>query len=120
MVDNIIKCETNHLFRCLEYQSIEQSQRMKAVWNRQVLADSKDTVVVENNHYFPASSLNMEFFKPSDSESHCPWKGEASCYSMVVDGVLNKNAAWYYPAPNEAAKEIKGRVAFWRGVEVIE
>lgn len=93
---------------------------MKAIWKGRVLADSVGTVVVENNHYFPASSLNMEYFKPSDLITHCPWKGEASYYSIVVEGDQNKDAAWYYPSPNEAAKEIKDRVAFWHGVDVIE
>lgn len=93
---------------------------MKAIWKGQVLADSADTVVVENNHYFPAASLNMEFFKPSTSTTHCPWKGQASYYSIVVEGEENKDAAWYYPLPKEAAKAIRGRVAFWRGVEVNE
>ena len=93
---------------------------MKAIWKGQVLADSVDTVVVENNHYFPASSLNMEYFKPGDSTTYCAWKGEASYYSVVVAGEENKDAAWYYPSPKEAAIEIKDRVAFWRGVEVIE
>lgn len=93
---------------------------MKAVWKGQVLADSTDTVVVENNHYFPVSSLNMEYFKSSDLTTRCPWKGEASYYSIVVQGEQNKDAAWYYPSPKQAAKEIKDRVAFWHGVEVTE
>ncbi len=93
---------------------------MKAYWNGQLLAESDDTVVVENNHYFPTSSLKMEFFKPSDTKTHCPWKGQASYYSIDVNGEENKDAAWYYPSPKEAAKEIKDRVAFWRGVEVTE
>lgn len=93
---------------------------MKAIWNNQTIAESKETVVVENNHYFPALSLKMEFLVPSDTTSHCPWKGEASYYSVVVNGEENKDAAWYYPAPKEAAKEIKDHVAFWRGVEVVE
>ena len=93
---------------------------MKAIWNDQVLAESDDTVVVENNHYFPAASLKMDFFIPSETTSHCPWKGEASYYSIVVNGKENTDAAWYYPSPKEAAYEIKGHVAFWRGVEVVE
>ncbi len=93
---------------------------MKAIWNNQILADSDETVVVENNHYFPASSLNMDFFSLSDTATHCPWKGEASYYSIVVDGKENKDAAWYYSAPKEAAKEIKDHVSFWRGVEIVE
>ena len=93
---------------------------MKAFWNGQLLAESNDTIVIEENHYFPASSLNMKLFKSSDKKTHCPWKGEASYYSIVVNGEENKDAAWYYPAPKEAAKQIKGHVAFWRGVEVTE
>lgn len=93
---------------------------MRAIWNEQVLAESDDTVVVENNHYFPANSLNREYFQQSDTTSHCPWKGDASYYSVVVDGQTNTDAAWYYPSPKEAASQIKDRVAFWRGVQVIE
>lgn len=93
---------------------------MKAIWNNQILAESEETVVVENNYYFPASSLNMAFFIPSETTSHCPWKGDASYYSVVVNGEENTDAAWYYPAPKEAAKEIKDHVAFWRGVDVVK
>ena len=93
---------------------------MKAIWKDQILAESDETVIVENNHYFPASSLSMDFFVPSDTTSHCPWKGEASYYSIVVNGEENNDAAWYYPEPKEAANEIKDHVAFWRGVEVVE
>ena len=93
---------------------------MKAVWKGQVLAQSEDTVVVENNHYFPVSSLNMEYFRSSDSTTRCPWKGEASYYSIIVDGEFNADAAWYYPSPSEAAEAIRDRVAFWHGVEVVE
>ncbi len=93
---------------------------MKAIWKGQVLAESDQTVVVENNHYFPPGSVIMDFFVASDTTSICPWKGEARYYSIVVEGSENKDAAWYYPNPKEAAKEIKGYVAFWRGVEVVE
>ena len=93
---------------------------MKAIWNNQILAESDQTVVVENNHYFPESSLNKEFFVTSDTTTRCPWKGEANYYSIVVNGQENKDAAWYYATPKEAAKEIKGHVAFWRGVKVVE
>ena len=93
---------------------------MKAIWKDQILAESDETVIVENNHYFPAASLKMDFFVPSDTTSHCPWKGEASYYSIVVNGEENNDAAWYYPEPKEAAKEIKDHIAFWRGVEVVE
>jgi len=91
---------------------------MKATWNGQLLAESEDTIVIENNHYFPPSSLAMPFFVKSESTSICPWKGTASYYSIVCDNKENKDAAWYYPSPKEAASEIKDHVAFWRGVEV--
>ena len=91
---------------------------MKASWNGQILAESDDTVVVESNHYFPVASINREFFKQSDTTTHCPWKGAASYYSIVVGDQENQDAAWYYPSPMEAAREIEGRIAFWRGVEV--
>jgi uncharacterized protein (DUF427 family) len=91
---------------------------MKASWNGAVLASSEDTVVVEGNHYFPAESINAEYFEDSDSHTICPWKGEASYKSVVVDGERNPDAAWYYPEPKDAAAEIRDRFAFWHGVEV--
>lgn len=91
---------------------------MKATWKGAVLAESDETVVVEGNHYFPADSLRREHFRESETHTHCPWKGEASYYDVVVGDEVNRDAAWYYPAPKEAAKEIEGRVAFWRGVKV--
>lgn len=91
---------------------------MKATWNGTVIAEADDTVVVEGNHYFPASSLREEFFAPSDHTTTCPWKGEASYYHVVVNGQQNTDAAWYYPSPKPAAAQIAGRVAFWRGVDV--
>ena len=91
---------------------------MKATWNGTTLAESDETVVIEGNHYFPADSIVREHFQPSGTHTHCPWKGEASYYSVVVNGETNKDAAWFYPEPKDAAKEIKGRVAFWRGVKV--
>ncbi len=92
---------------------------MRAIWNNTVLAQSDDTVVVENNHYFPAASLRREHFRGSDHRSICPWKGTASYYDVVVGDAVNANAAWYYPEPKEAAAQIKGRVAFWKGVSVV-
>lgn len=91
---------------------------MKAVWNGTVLAESDDTIVVEGNHYFPPDSLKREYFKESDRQSVCSWKGRASYYDVEVDGKLNKHAAWYYPSPSPSAKLVKDRVAFWRGVKV--
>jgi len=91
---------------------------MKAIWNGTVLAESNDTEVVEGNHYFPASSIKREHFKPSATHSVCPWKGTASYYTISAGGAENVDAAWYYPAPKDAAKQIKDHVAFWKGVEV--
>lgn len=91
---------------------------MKAVWNDTILAESDDTVVVEGNHYFPPDSLRREHFQESSHHTTCPWKGEASYYSIVAGGETNENAAWTYPEPKEAASQIKDHVAFWRGVEV--
>jgi len=91
---------------------------VQAVWNGRIIAESDDTVVVEGNHYFPPSSIRAELFEAVDHTSVCPWKGTASYYDVVVDGERNAGAAWYYPAPKDAAAEIKDRVAFWRGVTV--
>lgn len=93
---------------------------MKAIWNKEVIAESDDTIVVEGNHYFPANSINKEFFRPSETETICGWKGTASYYDVIVNGETNKDAAWYYPQPKDAAKEIENRVAFWKGVKVTE
>jgi uncharacterized protein (DUF427 family) len=91
---------------------------MKAIWNGAVLAESDDTVVVEGNHYFPAGAVRREHFRDSDHHTVCGWKGTASYYDVVVDGQVNANAAWYYPEPKDAARQIAGRVAFWKGVRV--
>jgi uncharacterized protein (DUF427 family) len=91
---------------------------MKAVWNGAVLAESDDTVVVEGNHYFPPESIVKQYFRPSDSHTICPWKGEASYYNVEVSDQVNKDAAWYYPEPKEAAQNIKNYIAFWKGVVV--
>jgi uncharacterized protein (DUF427 family) len=90
----------------------------RAIWNGVVLAESNETIVVEGNHYFPPESVNMAYFRPSDTHTTCPWKGLASYYTIEVDGKTNPDAAWYYPTPKEAAKHITGRVAFWKGVVV--
>ena len=94
--------------------------RKKAIWNGQVIAESSDLVRVEGNDYFPVESLKKDFFKPSDTHTTCPWKGEASYYTIEVNGKENKDAAWYYPTAKDAAKAIEGRVAFWDGVEIVE
>jgi uncharacterized protein (DUF427 family) len=91
---------------------------VQAVWNGTVIAESDATVVVEGNHYFPLESVEMKLLRPSDTSSHCPWKGDASYYSIEAGGAVNKDAAWYYAEPLPAAAQIKGRVAFWKGVKV--
>jgi uncharacterized protein (DUF427 family) len=91
---------------------------MKATWKGEVLAESDETVVVEGNHYFPVDSIRREHFRESETHTICPWKGTASYYDVVVGGDVNKDAAWFYPEPKDAASEIKDRVAFWRGVKV--
>lgn len=91
---------------------------VKAVWNDTILAESDDTVVVEGNHYFPADAIKTELFKPSDTTTVCGWKGTANYHSVVVDGQENRDAAWYYAEPKSAAANIKGRIAFWKGVKV--
>ena len=93
---------------------------MKAIWNNETIAESTETIVVENNHYFPASSINKDFFTPSETHTTCPWKGVASYYTLQVNGSENKDAAWYYPETKYAAKNIEGYVAFWKGVRVVE
>jgi uncharacterized protein (DUF427 family) len=90
----------------------------QATWNGAVIAQSDDTVVVEGNHYFPIDSVISGVLSPTETHSVCPWKGTASYYSVTVDGQTNPDAAWYYPEPKDAAKEIKDRVAFWNGVSV--
>ncbi len=91
---------------------------MKAIWNNLVIAESNETVVVEGNHYFPLESVNSEFLRPSSTHTTCPWKGIASYYSLEVTGKTNPDAAWFYPSPKDAAKQITNRVAFWKGVQV--
>ncbi|MFJ4681231.1 MULTISPECIES: DUF427 domain-containing protein [Kitasatospora] len=92
---------------------------MEAIWNGTVLARSDDTVLVEGNHYFPLESVERAYLEESDTHTTCPWKGEASYYSVVVDGRKNQDAAWYYPDPFPAAEQIRGRLAFWKGVQVV-
>jgi uncharacterized protein (DUF427 family) len=93
---------------------------MKAVWNGHVIAESDETVVVEGNHYFPPSSVNQSFLRETDTHSTCPWKGEASYYEVFAGDDVDKDAAWYYPNPKPAAKNILDHVAFWKGVEIID
>lgn len=91
---------------------------MQAKWHDTVIAQSTETVVVERNHYFPPESVDRQFLRPSATHTICSWKGTASYYDVVVDGQVNKDAAWYYPEPKAAAIEIAGRIAFWKGVAV--
>lgn len=90
----------------------------KAIWEGAVLAQSDRTVEVEGNHYFPLDSITCEYFQPNQQHTVCPWKGTASYYDVIVNGKTNPSAAWYYPEPKSAAKQIKDHVAFWRGVQV--
>ncbi len=91
---------------------------MKAIWNGEVIAESNETIVVEGNHYFPPAAIKAEHFQPSDTHTVCGWKGTASYYNVVAGGQVNKDAAWFYPETKEAANNIKGYVAFWKGVKV--
>ena len=91
---------------------------MKAILKDTVIAESTETKVVENNHYFPQDSIRREYFKPSKTNTRCPWKGEASYYNIEVKGEQNNDAAWYYPDPKPEAGNICGRIAFWKGVTV--
>ncbi|HEU5472991.1 MAG TPA: DUF427 domain-containing protein [Actinophytocola sp.] len=89
-----------------------------ARWNGEIIAESDQTTVVEGNHYFPISSVRKEYLRPSETHTTCPWKGEASYYTLDVGGQRNEDAAWYYPEPKKEAAQIRDHVAFWRGVEV--
>ena len=93
---------------------------MKAIWNQQLIAESDDTVVVEGNHYFPPDSVQREFLQDSTTTTICPWKGTANYYTLMVDGQSNPDAAWYYADPKPAADQIRGRIAFWKGVQIGE
>jgi uncharacterized protein (DUF427 family) len=91
---------------------------MKARWNNELIAQSDNTIIVENNHYFPVDAVSKDFLKPSSLHTTCPWKGVASYYTLVVNGKENPDAAWFYPNPKPAAENIKGYIAFWKGVSV--
>ena len=93
---------------------------MKAIWNETVIAQSDETIVVENNQYFPPNSVNMEFLVKSKTETTCPWKGQASYYNIIVGNEINTNAAWFYKNPKPMAKNINNHIAFWKGVKVIK
>ncbi|MES0490072.1 MAG: DUF427 domain-containing protein [Leptospirales bacterium] len=93
---------------------------IKAVWNNVVIAEARKTEMVENNHYFPPESLKQEYFESGLIKTTCPWKGVASYYDIIVNGERNESGAWYYPEPKKEASNIKGYVAFWQGVEIVE
>lgn len=93
---------------------------MKAIWNDKIIAESNETIIVEGNHYFPPASINKDYFKDTRTTTVCAWKGTALYYDIIVDHNTNKDAAWYYPNPSDAAKNIKDYVAFWKDVEIIE
>jgi uncharacterized protein (DUF427 family) len=96
----------------------DEELSVRAIWNGKVIAESDDTVVVEGNHYFPREAVDDSVLVDSSTHTTCPWKGEASYFSLEVDGESNRDAAWFYPRPKSAAAQIKDRVAFWRGVTV--
>ncbi len=91
---------------------------VEAVWNGRTIASSDETIVVEGNHYFPADAVDAKVLRSSATTSVCPWKGTAHYHSLFVDGQENRDAAWFYPEPKDAAAQIRGRIAFWKGVEV--
>ena len=93
---------------------------MKAIWKGEIIGESESTVVVEGNHYFPPESVAKKHLRPSPTTTECSWKGTAHYYSIVVGGEENRDAAWYYPDPKEAAAEIKDHIAFWRGVDLLK
>ncbi len=90
----------------------------KATWGGAVLAESDACVIVEGNSYFPTEAVAREYLHSSSTTTLCPWKGVAHYYDVEVQGKRNPDAAWYYPDPKDAAKGIKGRIAFWKGVKV--
>jgi len=93
---------------------------MKAIWNKQIIAESNETIEVERNKYFPLASVKKEFLEESSTKTTCPWKGEAHYYTLKVEGQENKDAAWYYPNTKPLANNIRNYVAFWKGVEISE
>ncbi len=115
--ENLNACSRENV-KILSVKFIHKTTMPKAIWNGTVLAESDNTVVVENNHYFPADAINKQYFQETDTHTTCPWKGVASYYSVEVDGQVNKDAAWYYPSAKEKAKNIEGYIAFWKGVKV--
>lgn len=93
---------------------------MKAIWNNEIIAEADKTIIIEGNHYFSPEDVNFDFLEESETHTICPWKGSASYYNIVVNGNTNPDAAWYYPETSQLAESIKGKIAFWKGVAVIE
>jgi Uncharacterized protein conserved in bacteria len=100
--------------------NLNELKIMKAIWNNQIIAESNETILLEGNHYFPEDSIKKEFFDPAETQTFCPYKGQASYYSVNVNGKNNPDAAWYYPTTKKGFENIAGYIAFWRGVEVTE
>ncbi len=100
--------------------TVDGERTMKAIWNGTILAESEKALELEGNFYFPPDSVNREYLQASDTRTVCPWKGQAAYYDIVVDDETGRDAAWYYPAPSEAASNIKDRVAFWKDVKIVE
>jgi uncharacterized protein (DUF427 family) len=103
---------------CLRREDVGHDMTVRATWHDVVLAESDRTILVEGNQYFPPEDVVLDLFEPTGTQSHCPWKGDASYYDVVVGSDRNADAAWYYPAPFAAAESVKDYVAFWKGVEV--
>lgn len=93
---------------------------VKAIWNETVIAESNNCEIIEDNYYFPPEDVNKQYLQESDTESTCPWKGQAHYYNVLVNESVNEDAAWYYPDPKPAAKKIKNYVAFWKGIQIEE
>jgi uncharacterized protein (DUF427 family) len=106
--------------RPYRHQICKEIEMVKAIWNDAVIAHSDATVIVEGNHYFPPESVDVTHVRQCSTTTECPWKGTARYYDVVVGDDVNPGAAWYYPDPKAAAEEIRGRVAFWKGVRVVE
>jgi uncharacterized protein (DUF427 family) len=104
--------------QCNAIRRRKMNKKTRALWNGKTLAESDSVEIIEGNVYFPPDSINSEYFKESNTHTTCPWKGLANYYTLEVDGKQNEDAAWYYPSPKEAAKQITGYVAFWKGVKV--
>ena len=115
----VLRIDNSLTGRCITFYQLPESEYfMKAIWNGAVIAQSDTTVVLEGNHYFPEASLNRDYVTFSNHHTMCAWKGQASYYSLLVNGEMNADAVWYYPNPTPEAEELKGHVAFWKGVKI--